>query len=138
MRKKRRYEIAQLLTQFQKDIVDRKPTFAQMCDEVRMMQFKIRPLQGDVSNLYIQSHKVVEAIWNLGKFDEFFRKERSNFSQGEQDIMLNYFEKLYARFQKELTGIAGVAVEHQHSDFGSTNVIEMEIFREYPRKKQFN
>lgn len=137
VKKKGKFEIAKILTEFQQSVLNNRPSFSQMFEEVRMMHFKVRPLNGDISQLQTLDTRLIEALWNIGKFDEFFKLQKSKLTRNEQNMFLKYFETLYSRLHKE---VGGLSQEHSHllDDASSTNIIEMEIYREGINKKQVN
>ncbi len=136
-KRKGKIEIAQLLNQFQKTILEKRPSFNEMFEEVRMMHFKIRPLQGDISRLQTLDARLVEALWNIGKFDEFFKSQRSKLTKGEQDMFLRYFETLHSRLQKEVSSVTQ-STSQQTEDGTAASIVEMEIYREGVSKKHIN
>lgn len=138
VRKKGKFEIAQLLTEFQQNILNKRPSFQVMFEEVRMMHFKVRPLNGDISQLQTLDSRLVEALWNIGKFDEFFKAQRTKLTKSEQDMFLKYFETLYGRLQKELGGQSKDSMAVNDDSNSSSTIVEMEIYRERVNKKHIN
>lgn len=114
------------LADFQKNILAKKPSVDRMLDEVRMMHFKVRPLQGDISMLNLKENQLVESLWNLGKLDEFFKKHQEKLTQDQKDVFFRFFDELHDRFQNQLNKINLRSQREQ--DFSAT--IEMEIFKE--------
>ncbi len=137
-KKKGKFEIAQLLTEFQHTVLNNRPPFQQMFEEVRMMHFKVRPLNGDISHLQTIDSRLVEALWNIGKFDEFFKVQRTKLTRSEQDMFLKYFETLHARLQKEVGGRSDNSASFYDDPNSSPSVVEMEIYREGTNKKHIN
>jgi len=114
------------LADFQKNILEKRPSVEKMFEEVRMMHFKIRPLQGDVSVLNLKETQLIETLWNLGKLDEFFRKHQGRFSSDQKEVFFRFFDELHDRFQSQLNKVNLRSMKEL--DFSST--IEMEIFKE--------
>lgn len=134
MRKKRvgKKDIISFLTDIQKNIILNKPAFEKMKDEVRMMKFQIRPVQGDISIIPVNNPQLIEFLWNLGKLDEAFQKEMPYLSVQDEEIVFKFFENLYDQFHKKI---------HQHivgRDHKNNAALEMEIFRELPTKKRIH
>lgn len=126
MKKKEAVDLLLILADFQKNILGSKPSIEAMVDEVRMMHFKIRPLQGDVSLLNLREDKLIETLWNLGKLDEFYQKHNSRLTSSQKSIFFNFFEEIYGKFQTQLNKLnLRSTVE---TDVPST--IEMEIFKD--------
>lgn len=100
-------------------------------DEVRMMHFKIRPLQGDVSLLDLREDKLIETLWNLGKLDEFYQKHNNRLSSNQKSIFFNFFDEIYGKFQNQLNKLNLRSTVK--TDVPST--IEMEIFKDDSLKR---
>ena len=63
-------DVISLLSYYQKTVIANKPSLEIMLDEIKMMNFKIRPLSGDFSFINGMDSKLIEMIWNLGKLDQ--------------------------------------------------------------------
>lgn len=96
-----------------------------MMDEIRMMHFKIRPVQGDVSLLNLREEKLIETLWNLGKLDEFYQKHNDNLTPNQKGVFFNFFDELYHKFQNRLNKLN---LRSRVQEIPST--IEMEIFKD--------
>ena len=90
-----------------------------------MMDFKIHPVSGDISQIGLNNKKLLETVWSLGKLDELFQKEYSHLSAKDKNVFVRIFDGLYRQFQTELS-------------VNSTPVLEMEIFREKLSLKRVN
>jgi hypothetical protein len=100
-----------------------------MYDEVRMMRYKIRPLQGDISYLNLKNKKFIEILWNLGKLDDFFNKNKKELDKKGEEIFKNFFDNLYSKLQNQLNKL-DLKIEEK---LNMPTVIEMEIIREIKR-----
>ncbi len=130
MRKKSENDFLQLLSRFQKKL-DSHPTYQQMYEELRMMNFKIRPLQGDLSLFNLSDERLVELLWKLGKLDEFFQKEYQQLDGKEKNVLVRYIDSMHDEFQKQLNRLNLRAEKPS----GVSSLIEMEIFKESTKKK---
>ena len=131
MRKKSRIDILQLVTSFQAQIKN-KPPLPQMSTELRMMKFKIRPIQGDFSAVDLKDEDFIRALWSLGKLDEFFQKEIVRLTKRERQIFIKIFDDLYHRYQQELNR---VNIYKGRPASEENKVLEMEIFKEGTGRK---
>lgn len=134
MRKKRveKKDIVSFLSDVQKNIILSKPSFQKMREEVCMMKFQIRPLQGDISTIPMNNPQLIEFLWNLGKLDEVFQKEMPRLSVREEEMVFRFFDSLYNQFHKKI---------HQHIPGGANKnnaILEMEIFREHSTRRKTN
>lgn len=134
MGKKTSMDILLLFNNIQK-IISTKPNTNQMFEEVRMMKFKIKPLQGDVSAYNLKNEKFIESLWSLGKLDEFFHKEFPLLSKKEQEIFLRFFDNLYFKYQQQLNQINLQPAKMMTT---RTGLLELEIFKEGKLRKKIN
>ena len=134
MQKKNHTDVLDLVYSFQKKILENKPPQEQMYLDVRMMQFKIRPLQGDVSLLNLKNEHFIEILWSLGKLDEFFQGHIKQVSNKQKNTFYKLFDELYARFQNELNKIN---LQKEKSNDISAG-FEMEIFKDRAMKKNWS
>lgn len=124
----------QIIAEFQKELLRGDKTIDAMYEEVRMMNFKIRPLTGNVLTLNLKDKSFIQALWNLGKLDEFFHRHQEALKPQERKMFFNMFDNLHERFEHELNKLN--VLEEPSSE--PPEAIEMEIFKEYPSKKKFN
>lgn len=127
-------DILSLINNIQK-IISTKPNTNQMFEEVRMMKFKIKPIQGDVSAFNLKNEKFIESLWSLGKLDEFFHKEFPHLSKKEQEVFLRFFDNLYFKYQQQLNQIN---LQPARMTLTKTGLLELEIYKEGRLKKKVN
>lgn len=133
-RVKQKTDLATILFDFQKRIFHNRPSLEKMVDEIRMMHFKIRPVQGDISLLNLLDVSLIETLWNLGKLDEFYRGNSRRFTKKDKEMFFRFFENLHSKFQKDLSRVKLVASD----PINLPPVIEMEIYREELGKRKIN
>lgn len=134
MRKKSDSDVLYLLRNFQRDILEKKPAAEKMYEEVRMMHFKIRPIQGDISLLNLNDNQLIEILWSLGKLDEFFQKEIKKLAPKQKEFFFRYFNNLQQKFQDRLNKLN----LKQERIIERSAIFELEIFRERLLKKKIN
>ena len=123
-----------LLRDFQK-LIRQKPPLKTMVEEIMMMGLKIKPIVGDVSLLNLSNKKIVEVLWSLGKFDDFFQAHYKNLSEKEQSILLEYFDHFR---EKLVLSLPTTSVnKDQLKDF-KMSVFEIEILRPSENQKKLN
>lgn len=131
---KKKTDLLEEIVNFQEELLKNKPTDQIMFEQVRMMRYKIRPLQGDISILDLKNKKFIEILWNLGKLDEFFNKRKNFLNKRQREIFYSFFEGIYAKLQHQLNHLD---LKFDQNDV-SSSIIEMEIVREISRKKKLN
>jgi hypothetical protein len=130
MRKKSNTDVIEMVTRFQKRILDNKPSSDQMYQEIRMMKFKIKPVIGDISYLNLKNNNFIEILWSLGKIDEFFQKQVEDLSTDEKEVFYKLLDEIYERYQDDLN-----MIDLKTQDIAPpTQGFEMEIFKEKPQK----
>ena len=130
---KKNNDVIEIFTNFQKQL-NHKPSMTQMYDEIRMMKFKIRPMQGDILNVNLQNPDFIETLWSLGKLDEIFQKEYRHLSTKNKQVFFRIFDNIYQKLQSGLNKIR--LRPEKISNLSS--VLEMEIFKENQGKKKPN
>jgi len=134
MRKKFERDVIQILKRFQYSVLQNKPTPEHMLDEIRMMKFKIKPIQGDISQINLKDGRFIEIIWSLGKMDEFFQKEVDHIAESQKETFFQFFNETYSTLQQKLNMLRIRAGQK-----GSPNsVLEMEIFKDNTHKGKSN
>lgn len=97
-----------------------------MYEEVRMMNFKIKPLQGDISVINLKDKNFIEILWSLGKLDEFFHGHVEKISQSEQETFFKLIDEMYDKFQEDLNTLD---LKQEHFAQASSS-FEMEIYKD--------
>jgi hypothetical protein len=133
MKKKADADVVGLFHSFQRDVLDNKPSFSQMYDDVRMMQFKVRPVNGDVSELNFDNDSFIEALWSLGKLDQFFHAHVTILSKEEKKVFYKLFDSLYQQYQGVLNGVNLRPDQFDRPETRPETGFEVEIFREKNR-----
>ncbi len=127
-------DVISLLSYYQKTVIANKPSLEIMLDEIKMMNFKIRPLSGDFSVINGMDSKLIEMIWNLGKLDQLYREKENLLKSKDRKLFMKFFESVHEKFQKDL-GFLKLKNSDQPEP---SNILEMEVFREAPRKRRVN
>lgn len=127
-------DIFAVLVEFEEQVLQNKPLLGRMKEEVRMMDFKIRPVQGDISNLDLTSTKFIEALWCMGKLDELYQHIGEDYSERDRELFAQFAASLQNTYMRQLQHIV---VSHTEED-ASTAQIEIEIYRESIAKQGMN
>lgn len=133
MRNKKHNDVIKIFDDFQKTML-RKPSYKVMFDEIRMMQFKIKPMQGDILLFNLQDRRLVELLWSLGKLDELFQHEYKRLSGKNKGIFFRIFDSMHQKFQIELNQLN----LRKEQVTKSSPTVEMEIYKEQQARKKFN
>jgi len=117
-----------------KKILDNRPNSQEMLKEVRMMRFKIKPIFGNVTEIDLNDFRLIETLWSLGKLEEFVDREYRHISYKDRMTFIRILTSIKDRLKDNLNKI-DIKRTNPRS---AASLIEMEILREIPRKKQVN
>jgi hypothetical protein len=87
---------------FQQRTLTNKPSKDEMISEVRMMNFKVRPVYGNISKLDFTNNDFINALWSLGKLDEFFKEEFPQVEDEERDVFFKLVDDMRVSLQQKL------------------------------------
>lgn len=130
MKNRNEIDVLKIFDNFQKEI-QKKPSHKQMMEEVRMMKFRVRPMQGDILLFNLQDERLIEVLWSLGKLDELFQNKFQKLSSKDKSVFFRIFDSMYQNFQSELGKIN--LRKDKPSNISPT--VEIEIFKEQEKKK---
>jgi len=102
MRTKKHIDPVDKIQDFQRSVLSQKPESQDMIHEVRMMNFKVRPISGDISDLDFSNTEFIDALWSLGKLDEFFQKEYRSIKSRQKGVFYRLIDDMRACFQLQL------------------------------------
>ncbi len=127
MNSPKKTDLFEKIKDFQLSVLAKKPTAQDMMHEVRMMNFKIRPLSGNVTDLDFGNMEFIDALWSLGKLDEFFRTEYQNVTDEEQDAFFRLVDDIRLNFQQQLNKANIATVEFEEAP---KQMFEVEIIKD--------
>lgn len=131
---KQNKDVISLFGSIQK-VISSKPSINQMFDEVQMMKFKIKPIQGDLMSFNLKNHQFIESLWSLGKLDEFFYKVVPDLNKREKEVFMRIFDSLYFKYQQQLNQ---TNLQQKKVTLTKTGLLELEIYKEGKLKKRVN
>ncbi|GAB4218677.1 MAG: hypothetical protein Fur009_0710 [Candidatus Microgenomates bacterium] len=128
MKRKKTQDIIDELLNFQKTL-EKKPSLPEMFEQIKMMKFKFRPIQGSLINLDFNNKKLVEILWSLGKLDEFFmRKINKLKNEQEKERFFEFFSQIFNDYQQKLNKLP-LSTTKKTSD-QIKNILEIEIYKD--------
>jgi hypothetical protein len=119
-------DLYETIRSFQQTTLAKKPTLDEMISEVRLMNFKIRPVSGNISTLDFKNMEFIDALWSLGKLDEFFRIEFQNIEDNDKDIFFRLVEEMRTNLQQRLNKSQLIKTVTREEQL----FFEIEIFKE--------
>ncbi len=113
---------------FQTTVLSKRPAPHAMMHDIRMMNFKIRPLSGEIADLDFKNPEFIGALWSLGKLDDFFRQEFSKLPEQEQELFFKLVDELRYGFQQQINTSSVSSSQPSLDDLH--NHFEVEIIKE--------
>lgn len=111
---------------FQQRTITNTPTIEEMLSEVRMMNFKVRPVYGNISKLNLSNKEFINALWSLGKLDEFFKDEFPSVEDEDRDIFFKLIDDIRVSLQQKLNR----AYNEEETTKSEKLFFELEIYKE--------
>ena len=133
MTSKNRIDLVDSLKNMQR-ILDNRPQYKEMLAEVQMMRFKIKPIFGNITEINLQDLHLIETLWSLGKLEEFFNRDYDRIPVKQRGSFLRIFDAIKGRLQEKLNKID----IRQNNPQSTSPLVEMEIVKENPLKRQIN
>ena len=127
MRATKKTDVYEAIRSFQQNTLGNKPAIEQMIYEVRLMNFKIRPVTGNISTVNFHNSDLIDALWSLGKLDEFYRQEIKNISSKDQEAFLRLVNEIRWNNQDKLNRVRLIHTDPTQEEFPA---FEAEIFKE--------
>ena len=128
MKNRKNNDVFEILSDLQA-VLRKKPSPEKMFEDIRMMRFKIKPLMGDISLVNVKNNQLIEALWGLGKIDDFFHKEFNQLSLKDKDTFFRVINDIKGGYEQQLNRV-GLKERPNIS-----SPIELEIFKEKQTKK---
>lgn len=112
-------------------IIEKPPPLNEIKKEVLMMNFKMKPILGDLTEVQINHPKFITTLWKLGKLDEFFQKEINKIPKKQLPIFIEAFEDIFEKYQKQLNDVKLITKKDVNL---KTSILEVEIFKDQEKK----
>ncbi len=113
------------LNNFIKNTLTAMPEEQQLENEVKMMLFKVRLIEGDLTNLLKKDKKnFLRFVWLVGKLNDFFEKDTTLSEKQKTDLVdafVNFYNKKFIKDNSKLKGS-----------------LEIELLKLNPLKKFYN
>jgi hypothetical protein len=120
-------KVLDLIKKITIEVENARPSRERMIEDIKMMNFKIRPLVGDVFELVRREVGFLESLWKIGKIEEIVAGGIAELNDREKEIFLQYLED----FQKQMERrISSVIKQLPPEASKNMSVLELEVFRE--------
>lgn len=118
----------ELIKKIALEIESATPTATQMIAELKMMQFKIRPLTGDLFDLTsVHTLPFLTSLWRIGKIEEVVRTAADTLEESELETLFDYVDSLQDKLDN------GFGYDEKGSFVALANptkLLKLEVFRD--------
>jgi hypothetical protein len=111
---------------FQQRTLSNSLSVDEMISEVHMMNFKVRPVYGNIGTLDFKNTDFINALWSLGKLDEFFKEEFQNVEDEDREIFFKLVDDMRVSLQQKLNS----AYNRKETPTEDKLFFEIEIYKE--------
>jgi hypothetical protein len=126
MKASKKTDLYERIRHFQQTTLSNKPEKIDMIHEVRMMNFKIRPVYGNITVVDFNNSDFIDALWSLGKLDEFFKLEFPTISEDDKEVFFKLVDDIRANLQQRLN----TAYTERQGGKDDRAFFEIEIFKD--------
>ncbi len=130
-----KYTAFRLLKEVLSDVNDKKPSPDEMMKEIKMMNFKIRPIDGDIFSLTTKNVRFIESLWRIGRIEKIVIKAQDRLSTDEKELFFDYLDELELQMQDKYGKLLDNLTPDEQKKL---KLITLEIFKEVKFKKDIN
>ncbi len=113
---------------------DHLPPQEVMVQEIKMMNFKVRPVSGDIFHFKQKEQSFLESLWKMGRIEEIVAQKVPLMNKTEQESFFTYLENLQMQLKGKQLALAKEATEIDESQ-----IVEFEIIRDtFVNKRKLN
>lgn len=123
-----------IIRQISVEVEDRQLPLEVMVKDIQMMQFKIRSLIGDISDLEAAHYDFIRALWKIGKIDEIVYESLGDLEEADQEALITYFSDLEDKTQSTLKQ----ALTIQGPVGSGQKLLKIEIFKDISVRSTVN
>lgn len=129
----KRNKVLELIRKITLEVENARPSRERMIEDVKMMNFKIRPLMGDIFQLTKKEVGFLESLWKIGKTEEIVVRGINELNNREKEIFLRYLENFQKQRERRISSIIKQLPEEGSKNI---NVLELEVFKEKKKYKR--
>jgi CRISPR/Cas system-associated protein endoribonuclease Cas2 len=107
-------------------ILTKKPPLQKMIKDIKMMNFKIHPISGNIEDLRLYNKEFAKLLWYLGKAEEAINEDFDKLTQEDKIIFLQAWENFSSKLQKNFFN---TRLNQDRVSFGNI-LLEIEIFKD--------
>lgn len=116
-----------LIKKISMEVEQKMPSQIEMMTDIKMMNFKIHPVSGDIFSITKKEIGFIESLWKLGKIEELMTDKIELLDDMEKDVFYNYLDEMQIRTQNN---IADNINQLSKKDQRQLKILEFEIFKD--------
>lgn len=125
--------VIDLIKKVDEEIKNIRPEKEKIVQEIKMMNFKIRTLSGDIFTMRKERASFMEALWKIGKIESIVNKALLKLNSKDKKLFLEYFFNLQRQTQEK---IASMIEKKSPDDYQDAKVFEFEVFKDIGANKK--
>jgi hypothetical protein len=109
------------------EVEKKMPSQKEMLNDIKMMNFKIHPVSGDIFSITKKEIGFIESLWKLGKIEEMMTDKIELLDDEEKDVLYSYLDEMQIKTQNN---IADNIQRLSKKDQRQLKILEFEIFKD--------
>lgn len=127
--------VLEIITRIKNEVDISKIDKQEMIRELKMMNFKIKPIIGDLFQVVQKQEIFLESLWKIGKIEEIVSFYKDKLTNEEKDILFHYLESIKSQDEKNLIS----QLNQRSLEKGEkVSVFEIQVLKKSPSKKNLN
>lgn len=120
-------DIYETVMEFQEKTLKLVPPMSSMLEEMKLMNFKIRPIVGNITGVDFKNEELIGTIWSMGKLEEFVMQNSEELSKKDEKIFFNLVRNIRRSLE---TKLSSVRLSQGKTQDVSSPFFEAEIFKD--------
>lgn len=126
--------VLEIINKIKKEIEEVRIPREKMIQELKMMNFKIKPVIGDLFQAAKKQDLFLESLWKIGKIDKIVSFYIDQLSEEEKKILFQYLENF-----KQTKTINSLPLSEKNSPNEEITVLEVQLYKKSSiNKKNLN
>lgn len=126
--------VLEIINKIKKEIEEVRIPREKMIQELKMMNFKIKPVIGDLFQAAQKQDLFLESLWKIGKIDEIVSFYSDRLSEEEKKVLFQYLENF-----KQTKTINSLPLSEKNLPHEEITVLEVQLYKKSSiNKKNLN
>lgn len=116
-----------LIKKISMEVEQKIPSHIEMMNDIKMMNFKIHPVSGDIFSITRKEIGFIESLWKLGKIEEMMTDKMEMLDDSEKDVFYSYLDEMQMKTQNSISDNINQLPKKEQRQL---KVLEFEISKE--------